>query len=87
MGAFFRAFGSMEPVLGIGLAFFIVYQIVDSVSSANAIRMGQPPPDPFGLSRTFGVADRFVAPGSPVVLPGFIGGGHSYELCPQLPWS
>jgi hypothetical protein len=51
-------FGSFEPVLGIGLAFFMVYQIVDSVRSANAIRAGLQPPDPFGFNRTFGMIDR-----------------------------
>lgn len=50
--------GGMEPVFGIGLSFFVVYQIVDAVRSAHAIRLGQPPPDPFGFNRAFGSADR-----------------------------
>jgi hypothetical protein len=58
-------FGSLEPVLGIGMGFFVVYQIIDAVRSAHAIRMGQSPPDPFGFSRTFGVADRTVTPDVP----------------------
>jgi hypothetical protein len=53
--------GGFEPVLGIGMGFFVVYQIIDSVRSAHAIRMGQPPPDPFGFNRTFGMVDRPVA--------------------------
>src|SRR3989441_8970442 len=48
------AMGNLEPVLGIGMAFFIVYQIIDSIRSAKAVQVGQPPPDPFGLARTFG---------------------------------
>jgi hypothetical protein len=39
---------------GLGLAFFYVYQIIDSVRSAKAIQMAQPMPDPFGLAATFG---------------------------------
>ena len=52
--------GSLEPVLGIGMAFFVVYQIIDAVRSAHAIRMGVPAPDPFGFNRTFGITDRTV---------------------------
>src|ERR1700681_1946296 len=32
--------GGMEPVLGIAMGFFVVYQIIDAVRSAHAIRMG-----------------------------------------------
>ncbi len=49
--------GGFEPVLGIAMGFFVVYQIIDSVRSANAIRVGQAPPDPFGFNRTFGITD------------------------------
>ncbi|MDP9159799.1 MAG: B-box zinc finger protein [Acidobacteriota bacterium] len=46
-------FGSLEPVLGIGMGFFIVYQIIDAIRSAKAIQLGQPVPDPFGLGHAF----------------------------------
>src|SRR6266849_7764442 len=39
---------------GIGIAFFWVSQIIDSVRSARAIQTAQPIPDPFGLATTFG---------------------------------
>src|ERR1700694_5627359 len=39
---------------GLGIAFFWVYQIIDSVRSAKAIQTAQPIPDPFGLATTFG---------------------------------
>jgi len=39
---------------GIGIAFFWVYQIIDSVRSARAIQTAQPIPDPFGLATTLG---------------------------------
>jgi hypothetical protein len=41
-------------ICGFGIAFFYVYQIIDSVRSAKAIQMAQPIPDPFGLAATFG---------------------------------
>jgi hypothetical protein len=43
---------------GVGLAFFYVYQIIDSVRSAKAIQMAQPLPDPFGLASTFGGGEK-----------------------------
>jgi hypothetical protein len=49
--------GDLAPVLGVGLAFFIVYQIIDAIRSAHAIQAGQPAPDPFGLGRAFGAGE------------------------------
>ncbi len=46
-------------VLGIGIGFFYVYQIIDSVRSAHAIQRGETPPDPFGLAQTFGTGEKF----------------------------
>ena len=40
--------------VGLSMAFFYVYQIMDSVRSARAIQAGQPAPDPYGLGATFG---------------------------------
>ncbi|MCU1297095.1 MAG: hypothetical protein JWO91_1373 [Acidobacteriaceae bacterium] len=51
--------GGLNTILGLGLAFFYVYQIIDAVRSAHAIRMGQPPPDPFGLAQAFGATEIF----------------------------
>jgi LiaF transmembrane domain/B-box zinc finger len=50
--------GGIETILGLGIAFFYVYQIIDSVQSARAIQMGQPAPDPFGLGQSFGGSER-----------------------------
>lgn len=58
-------------IFGLGIAFFYVYQIIDSVRSARAIQMGQPAPDPFGLAQTFGAGekiDRAKIPTGAVVL-------------------
>jgi hypothetical protein len=43
----------LYPVLGIAMAFFVVYQIIDAVRTARAIQEHQPPPDPFGLANMF----------------------------------
>ena len=47
----------INTILGLGIAFFYVWQIIDSVRTAKAIQMGQPPPDPLGLAHAFGAAD------------------------------
>jgi hypothetical protein len=44
---------ALGVICGLGLAFFYVYQIIDSVRSARAIQTAQPVPDPFGLAATF----------------------------------
>ena len=43
---------------GLAIAFFYIYQIVDAVRSAHAIRLGQPAPDPFGLGKAFTTGER-----------------------------
>jgi hypothetical protein len=48
----------LYPILGITMAFFIVYQIIDAVKSAKAIQAGQPVPDPFGLTTLFSPGER-----------------------------
>jgi len=48
----------VHMLLGIGIGFFYVYQIIDSVRTAKAIQMGEPVPDPFGLAQTFGAGER-----------------------------
>jgi hypothetical protein len=50
-----NASGEVIPAIsGIGIAFFVVYQIIDAVRSARAIQAGLPAPDPYGLGATFG---------------------------------
>jgi hypothetical protein len=41
-------------VLGIGIGFFYLYQIIDAVRTARAMQLGEPTPDPFGLASMFG---------------------------------
>lgn len=45
--------GSWDALFGIGLAFFIVYQIIDAVRTAKALQEGLPAPDPYGLASAF----------------------------------
>src|SRR5712671_5496697 len=60
-------------MISIGMAFFYVYQIIDSVRTAKAIQLGQPPPDPFGLAQTFSMGEKIdtsKVPAGAVVLIG-----------------
>ncbi len=53
--------GNWDFVFGFGIAFFVVYQIVDAVRTAKAIQAGQPAPDPLGLGQTFSMGEKFDA--------------------------
>ncbi len=46
--------GSAEPIFGLAIAFFYVYQIIDAHRSAHALMAGEPAPDPFGLGSALG---------------------------------
>ncbi len=62
---------ALGVICDIALAFFYIYQIIDTVRSAHAIQAGQPAPDPFGLSATFGGGAKIEAskvPTSAIVL-------------------
>jgi hypothetical protein len=54
----------VNTILGLGIAFFYVWQIIDSIRTAKAIQTGQPVPDPFGLAQAFGAES--VQPGPPM---------------------
>jgi hypothetical protein len=53
--------GDWDWLFGIGIAFFVVYQIIDAVRTAKALQTGQPAPDPLGLAQTFGAGEKFDA--------------------------
>jgi hypothetical protein len=55
----------INTILGLGIAFFYVWQIIDSIRTAKAIQMGQTPPDPFGLAQAFGGGEP-EQPGQPL---------------------
>ena len=40
-------------ILGIGMGFFVVYQILDAIHTAKALQAGRPAPDPFGFTSAF----------------------------------
>lgn len=50
---------AVSTICGIGIGFFVIYQIIDAVRSAHAIQAGKPAPDPFGLAQTFGAGEKF----------------------------
>jgi hypothetical protein len=45
--------GRYDWVFGLGIGFFYVYQIIDSVRTARALQEGRPVPDPYGLGSSF----------------------------------
>lgn len=49
----------MHTILGLGIGFFYVYQIIDAIRTAKALQLGEPVPDPFGLAATFGAGEKF----------------------------
>lgn len=49
----------MHTILGIGIGFFYIYQIIDAIRTAKALQLGEPVPDPFGLAATFGAGEKF----------------------------
>ncbi len=51
--------GNWGWIFGMGIAFFYVYQIIDSIRTAKALQMGQPAPDPMGLGHAFNMGDKF----------------------------
>jgi hypothetical protein len=46
----------VHMMLGLGIGFFYVYQIIDAVRTARALQLGEPIPDPFGLASMFGTS-------------------------------
>lgn len=69
----------LDVAFGLGIAFFYVYQIIDAVRSAWAVRLGQPPPDPFGLGQSFGATERFVTTeNAGGCVPPLSGGGSAF---------
>jgi Domain of unknown function (DUF5668)/B-box zinc finger len=57
---------SLDWLFGIGIAFFYVWQIIDSVRTAHAVAAGQPAPDPLGLGQALGAGEKVDASKIPV---------------------
>ena len=72
--------GSVDWLFGIGMAFFYVYQIIDSVRTARALQEGQPAPDPLGLGQSFSMGERFDSGKIPVGAVVLIGLGVLFLL-------
>jgi len=70
----------MHMLLGMGIGFFWIYQIIDAARSAKAIQMGEPAPDPFGLAQTFGAGERLEGTKVPVGAAVLIGLGVLFLL-------
>jgi TM2 domain-containing membrane protein YozV len=72
--------GRYDWVFGFAIAFFYVYQIIDSVRTAQAMQAGRPTPDPLGLSQAFGAGDKLDAGKVPVGAVVLIGLGILFLL-------
>ena len=70
----------VHMLLGLGIGFFWIYQIIDAARSAKAIQMGEPAPDPFGLGQTFGAGERIEGTKVPVGAAVLIGLGVLFLL-------
>ena len=71
---------SLDWLFGIGIAFFYVWQIIDSVRTAHAVAAGQPAPDPLGLGQAFGAGEKVDASKIPVGAVVLIGLGILFLL-------
>jgi TM2 domain-containing membrane protein YozV len=57
----------LHVFLGLGIAFWVFYQVFDAYKTAKARTYGLPLPDPFGIERTFGSGTNPPVPPQPVV--------------------
>lgn len=67
----------LHAILGIGIAFWVIYQVIDAAKTARAKLYGLPLPDPFGIERAFGSGTHPIEPASPVVAVPPPAGGYS----------
>jgi Domain of unknown function (DUF5668)/B-box zinc finger len=72
--------GRWDFVFGIGIPFFIIYQIIDAVRTARALQEGQPAPDPMGLGQAFSMGEKFDSGKIPVGAVVLIGLGVLFLL-------
>ena len=80
------ATGGLDVFFGLGIAFFCIYQIFDSVRTAKALQAGRPAPDPFGLAQTFGTEGKVVTSKAPTGAIILIGLGALFLLQTIGPW-
>ena len=76
----------LHVFLGLGIAFWVFYQVFDAYSVARARLYGLPSPDPFGIERSFGGGNQppaaTVPPIATAVMPTGDGG---YTPVPVVP--
>ena len=71
---------TLHIICSLGMAFFYVYQIIDSVRTAKALQLGQPAPDPLGLGRAFGAGEKVDTSKTPLAAIILIGLGFLFLL-------
>jgi hypothetical protein len=50
--------GRADWLFGVAIPFFVIYQIIDAVRTAQALQAGRPAPDPYGLAQSFSMGER-----------------------------
>ncbi|HVZ16221.1 MAG TPA: B-box zinc finger protein [Terriglobales bacterium] len=69
---------ALAAIVGLGIGFWVFYQVIDAYKTARARMYGLPGPDPFGIERTFGggtpppVAVAPMAPPMTSGAPGYV---------------
>jgi hypothetical protein len=56
----------LHAFLGLGIAFWVFYQVFDAYKTAKARMYGLPIPDPFGIERAFGSGTHPIETAAPV---------------------
>ena len=72
----------LHVLLGIGIAFWVIYQVIDAAKTAKAKLYGLPVPDPFGIERAFGSGTQPTPVVAPIVPPA---GNAAYGAQPVMP--
>ena len=59
----------VSGLFGLGIAFWVIYQVIDAAKTAKAKLYGLPIPDPFGIERSFGSGTQPTPVAAPIVPP------------------
>jgi Domain of unknown function (DUF5668)/B-box zinc finger len=61
------ASSTVHGAFGVGIAFWVFYMVFEAYKTAEARRMGLPPPDPLGLDKLFGLQESQQPATAPMV--------------------
>jgi cell wall-active antibiotic response 4TMS protein YvqF/B-box zinc finger protein len=75
---------SVNGAFGVGIAFWVFYMVFDAYKTAEARRMGVPPPDPLGLDRWFGIHEAQQPPAAATPADATPGPAAAQPVAPQV---